>query len=128
MTAERAMEILDPEHREQYDSIKTVNEACRMGIQALKIINPTAGKGPDYEPTNADTLMIILSDVIWAGADEDGFPEVDYNELIDLTHAIGCPYYKQPLCAKDEKNKDNPEAYKDCDACKAHWLMEKWEG
>lgn len=31
MTIERAIEILDPEHRENYDSLETVNEACRMG-------------------------------------------------------------------------------------------------
>ena len=36
MTIERAIEILDPEHREVYDSIETVNEACRMGMDALK--------------------------------------------------------------------------------------------
>ena len=36
MTIERAIEILDPEHREHYESIEPVNEACRMGIEALK--------------------------------------------------------------------------------------------
>ena len=36
MTIERAMEILDPTHREHYDSIDVVNEACLMGIQALR--------------------------------------------------------------------------------------------
>lgn len=36
MTIERAMEILDPEHREQYESVGPVNEACRMGMDALK--------------------------------------------------------------------------------------------
>lgn len=36
MTIDRAIEILDPEHREHYDSIETVNEACRMGMEALK--------------------------------------------------------------------------------------------
>lgn len=36
MTYERAAEILDPEHRENYDSIETVKEACRMGMDALK--------------------------------------------------------------------------------------------
>lgn len=36
MTTERAIEILNPEHREHYDSIETVNEACRMGMEALK--------------------------------------------------------------------------------------------
>lgn len=32
---ERAAEILDPEHREKYDNIEIVNEACRMGRNAL---------------------------------------------------------------------------------------------
>ena len=36
MTIERAIEILNHEHREHYDSIETVNEACRMGMEALK--------------------------------------------------------------------------------------------
>lgn len=29
MTTERAIEILDPEHREHYETIEPVNEACR---------------------------------------------------------------------------------------------------
>lgn len=40
MTIERAIEILDPEHREHYDSIETVNEACRMGMAALEKQRP----------------------------------------------------------------------------------------
>lgn len=36
MTDERAMEILDPEHREHYESIEPVEEACRIGIKAIK--------------------------------------------------------------------------------------------
>ena len=36
MTIERAIEILDPTHREWYDSLETVEEACRMGMEALK--------------------------------------------------------------------------------------------
>lgn len=36
MTFDRAIEILDPEHREVYGSIDPVNEACRMGMEALK--------------------------------------------------------------------------------------------
>lgn len=35
MRNERAIEILDPEHREQYESLEPVNEACRMGMEAL---------------------------------------------------------------------------------------------
>ena len=36
MTIERAIEILNPEHREHYESIDPVNDACRMGMEALK--------------------------------------------------------------------------------------------
>jgi hypothetical protein len=36
MTIDRAIEILDPEHRECYDGLDEVNEACRMGMEALK--------------------------------------------------------------------------------------------
>ena len=36
MTLERAIEILNPEHREHYDSLETVEEACKMGMEALK--------------------------------------------------------------------------------------------
>lgn len=36
MEIERAMEILDPEHREHYESIEPVKEACRMGMEALR--------------------------------------------------------------------------------------------
>jgi len=36
ISIERAIQILDPEHREHYYSIDPVNEACRMGMEALK--------------------------------------------------------------------------------------------
>lgn len=32
---DRAIEILDPEHREHYFNFDPVNEACRMGMNAL---------------------------------------------------------------------------------------------
>ena len=40
MTIDRAIEILNPEHRERYDSLETVKEACRMGMEALKAQKP----------------------------------------------------------------------------------------
>lgn len=51
MKIERAIEILDPEHREQYESIEPVNEACRMGVEALKRQKwiPTAERLPEDE-------------------------------------------------------------------------------
>lgn len=36
MTDERAIEILDPEHHEHYESIEPVNEACRIGMGAIR--------------------------------------------------------------------------------------------
>ena len=36
ITTERAITILDPEHREIYAGMEEVNEACRMGMEALK--------------------------------------------------------------------------------------------
>lgn len=36
MTTERTIEILNPEHREHYESMEPVNEACRMAISALE--------------------------------------------------------------------------------------------
>lgn len=36
MTIDRAIEILNPEHREAYNGLDEVNEACRMGMEALE--------------------------------------------------------------------------------------------
>lgn len=36
MTIDRAIKILNPEHRENYDGMDEVNEACRMGMEALE--------------------------------------------------------------------------------------------
>ena len=36
MEIARAREILDPEHREPYESLEPINEACRMGVEALR--------------------------------------------------------------------------------------------
>ena len=40
MNVERAREILDPEHRENYDGMEAVNEACRMGRDTLGKLVP----------------------------------------------------------------------------------------
>lgn len=37
MTFGRAIEILDPEHRENYESIEPIEEACRIGMNALQL-------------------------------------------------------------------------------------------
>lgn len=41
MEIKRAIEILDPEHRERYEDLEEVNEACRMGMEALRIVQKT---------------------------------------------------------------------------------------
>lgn len=130
ITVERAMQILDPTHREHYESIEPVNEACKMGMDALKMLHPWAGDEPKRKLTNAETMLALIADVIEGGTDEDGFPNLEYETLVMLTDYIRCPYPEwviTPRCALEKANKDNPEAYADCDACKAHWLMKQWE-
>lgn len=48
---ERAIEILDPNHAEYYESLEPVNEACRMGMEALKkqIPEPLNYEGDGYD-------------------------------------------------------------------------------
>lgn len=48
MTIDRAIEILYPNHREHYDGIDEVNEACLMGMKALakqKPLRPIKRRG-----------------------------------------------------------------------------------
>lgn len=53
MTIDRAIEILNPEHREHYESIDPVNEACRMGMEALERARwiPCSERLPDIGAT-----------------------------------------------------------------------------
>lgn len=36
MKIDRAIEILNPDHRKHYKNLEEVNEACRMGMEALE--------------------------------------------------------------------------------------------
>lgn len=49
MTNERAIEILDPEHREHYESIEPVNEACRIGMNAIKRVHELEKENKDLQ-------------------------------------------------------------------------------
>lgn len=53
MTIDRAIEILDPEHREHYDGLDEVNEACLMGMEALERSKwiPCSERLPEIETT-----------------------------------------------------------------------------
>lgn len=75
MTIERAIEILDPTHREWYDSLETVEEACRMGMTALGKQIP---KVPDYEGDGYDDNGEIMYDTAYCPNCRREF-EVDYD-------------------------------------------------
>ena len=62
MTIDRAIEILDPEHREHYESIDPVNEACRMGMEALERTRwiPCSERLPE---SNLEVLVIVSGKV-----------------------------------------------------------------
>lgn len=55
MKIERAIEILDPEHRERYESIDPVSEARRMGMYALERLIPRAA---DDEKANGSQKIV----------------------------------------------------------------------
>ncbi len=76
MTNERAIEILNPEHREHYPSIEPVNEACRMGMEALEYRIP---KKPDYEGDGYDENGELIYDT-WICPNCDHHYEVDYDD------------------------------------------------
>lgn len=57
MKIERAMEILDPNHREHYESIDIVNEACEMGRHALEKRVPKKPKG-ETDPMFGDVRTV----------------------------------------------------------------------
>ena len=70
MTIDRAIEILDPEHREHYESIDPVNTACRMGTEALEYRKQkkVTMKGNDMPEKITDGI---------------GFPRIDTDICID---------------------------------------------
>lgn len=72
MTVKRAIEILDPAHREHYESIEPVNEACRMGMEALK--NPLLALIKEEVPFR-------LSEVIGVSEDKQTFELIE--EIVD---------------------------------------------
>lgn len=88
MKIERAIEILDPEHREWYESIEPVNEACRMGMDALKKQIP---KDLDYEADGYDTSGELIYDIAVCPSCGRHF-ELDFDE-----EAKFCPGCGQAL-------------------------------
>ena len=64
MQIKRAIEILDPEHREHYESIEPVNEACLLGILALKKQiqkKPVPNCSDEYVCPICNSLVVLSS-------------------------------------------------------------------
>ena len=51
MTNERAIEILDPEHRGHYESIEPMEQACRIGIKAIKRVKELEAENAELRAT-----------------------------------------------------------------------------
>lgn len=84
MTIDRAIDILDPEHRENYDGMDEVNEACRMGMEALERMRwiPCSERPPEeLEPVN----------VVWV----NHRPEPYYQEMKDIPQKATAVYYRK---------------------------------
>lgn len=116
MTYERAAEILDPNHREHYESIEVVNEACRMGRDALLLqiaqspcldddadilVCPSCGSGEYLHTDGGDRTDFCghCGQAIDWGVEEKSEPRVApclYEQACgnDLCPMEGCPDYK----------------------------------
>lgn len=73
MTIDRAIEILDPEHRECYDGMDEVNEACRMGMEALKRTRwiPCSERPPEnHDIWEQYNVLLCNYRPAWYGDDE----------------------------------------------------------
>lgn len=83
MELTRAIEILDPEHREQYKSLEEVEDACRMGMEALKAQLAAA----DETMTAAQQEMAIYESAVQTyGANAQILIAVE--EMAELTKAL----------------------------------------
>lgn len=89
MTIDRACEILDPEHREHYDSIEPVNEACRMAIKALRMQEKEPNIGRKYAFTTG--LCPMCEDC------PDGCPILTPNDSRNAQEKEPCGWCKHKL-------------------------------
>lgn len=83
MTIDRAIEILNPEHREHYKNLDEVNEACRMGMEALERTRwiPCSERLPEeLEPVN----------VVWVNHS----PEQYHQEIKNVPQKATAVYYR----------------------------------
>lgn len=87
MNVERAREILDPEHRENYDGMEAVNEACRMGRDALGKLVPLRPY-PDGA-AQPGSMVCLVNRMRYGGTHADDAPPRQVGGF--------CQYCGQPL-------------------------------
>lgn len=84
ISIDRAIEILNPEHRENYPNMDEINEACRMGMEALRELR-------DRE--NAEDMQATRAEMdLYEAAVEKWGPEsrvmLAVEEMAELTKAL----------------------------------------
>lgn len=97
MTIDRAIEILNPEHRENYDGLDEVNEACRMGMKALERTRwiPCSERLPGSCSVNGETVSCLAYIPSFGAVDiADYHPDVD--EWTFMCLPVTVPHW-QPL-------------------------------
>ena len=96
MTIDRAIEILNPEHREHYDGMDEVNEACRMGMEALERIRwiPCSERLPEAgKILVTDGKTVTISNGAWLYRSLEGKTRVpaNYGAGFTVTHWMPLP-------------------------------------
>lgn len=86
MKIDRAIEILNPAHREQYDGIEEVNEACRMGMEALQEKKARAEAGSEGV-TDAQREMAIYEAAVETWGEEAQIDQA-IEEMAELAVAL----------------------------------------
>ena len=98
MKIERAIEILDPMHRERYDSVETVEAACRMGMDALRRLIPCKPKYSRYVSGQGYFTAIASEKVC-------GHCKCAYTVVAPHSHYECCPHcgQRQALMEGDDR-------------------------
>lgn len=90
MTINRAIEILNPEHRENYDGMDEVNEACRMGMEALEQTRwiPVSDRLPERE---GYYLTVDKPEYVGAYVNVHKFSAGTFHGFFPITHWMPLP-------------------------------------